>query len=371
MTTDLNHRNTCLRYGQVASIIGTSVIFVAFATYDHTRLFPFRVLTFTVALISWWLLRYTGLRACAISTTDDGRPILDTEKLEAINTAHASQSQSSTSINATVHPTAAASNSESPTPLSPTTKHQARSSHSFLEVALQVIRNRNFVVFILMNFLQVFDVTVSAGFFVIYERHLLGDNAWPASARMFVIGASFLLPQVFVFSVTPLVAKWGSYRVIMYTFVLKSVVSLLVFTFCNSEVTLLVALFMIFNRAIPQGTFSLFSLPLADIVDADVAINNRPHSMSSTIFGLNALFTKPAQSIGPMIVFWFLSRAGYAPHAENEEHVTPDRAHDLVLRKSMFATLCIVPFILGVLQILIWSQYKLRVTDNRRPLQLH
>ena len=88
---------------------------------------------------------------------------------------------------------------------------------------------------------------------------------------------------------------------------------MLVYMFANSESTIWIAFFMIFNRAVPQGTFSLFSLPLADIVDNDMTANGRPNSMSSTIFGLNALFTKPAQSIGPMIVFWILSGAGYQP----------------------------------------------------------
>ena len=67
----------------------------------------------------------------------------------------------------------------------------------------------------------------------------------------------------------------------------------------SPEQSVLVALFMIFNRAIPMGAFSLFALPLSDIADQDMLINSRPHSMSSTIFGLNAFFTKPAQSIGP------------------------------------------------------------------------
>lgn len=185
----LFHRSSpsCLnRYGQVASIIGTSCIFVAFAIYDHANLLPFRTLTLSVAFLSWVLLRYSGTHACAVTPADTK----DDSDLKHIETGSSGDKDSSS-------------------------KHQPRSNYSFVEVALQVARNPSFLTFVAMNFLQVFDVTVSAGFFVIYERHLLGDNAWPAFARVFVIGCSFLLPQVFVFSVTPLVARIGSYKVIM------------------------------------------------------------------------------------------------------------------------------------------------------------
>ncbi len=80
---------------------------------------------------------------------------------------------------------------------------------------LQVFQTKNFKIFVAMNFLQVFDVTVSSNFFAIYERSLLGHDAWPQIARTMIVGASFILPQVFAFSMTPWVAKIGSYNVIM------------------------------------------------------------------------------------------------------------------------------------------------------------
>lgn len=41
------------------------------------------------------------------------------------------------------------------------------------------------------------------------------------------------------------------------------------------------------------------NLVLADIVDEDYVVNTRAQSMSSAIFGANALFTKPGQSLAP------------------------------------------------------------------------
>ena len=37
-------------------------------------------------------------------------------------------------------------------------------------------------------------------------------------------------------------------------------------------------------------------------------------------------------------------------------------------RAKIFATLCLVPFFLGVLQIMIWSRYTLRGDEKRRKL---
>jgi len=54
---------------------------------------------------------------------------------------------------------------------------------SFARSWLQIIRQRNFVVFVATNFLQIFDVTVASAFFVIFERHLLGASALSTEVR--------------------------------------------------------------------------------------------------------------------------------------------------------------------------------------------
>ena len=178
------------------------------------------------------------------------------------------------------------------------------------------------------------------------------------------------------------------------TFAWKVVASFLMYAFVSSEASLPIALFMILNRTVPQGAFYLFNLPLSDIIDHDNAVNNRPHSMSSTVFGLNALFTKPAQSIGPMIVFSLLLRSGYQPqfvtclqadddvalnhvdvnirtcdahlHPCSAEHGQAAAFETVAFRADMFAILCLVPLFLGTLQMLVWSQYGLRGDDKRR-----
>ena len=188
MTTNLAHRNTIIRsahhitshhitsprYSQFASIAGTSCVFLAFYLYDHDNLLPFRILTTTAALSAWLLMRYTA-RNAAVIPTEGLEPVLD-KPIEA---------------------------------------KREHDGHSFFAVAKQVVKSPNFRIFVAMNFLQVFDVTVSSNFFAIYEKNLLGHDAWPAGARSVIVGASFLLPQVFAITMTPFVAQYGSYTVIM------------------------------------------------------------------------------------------------------------------------------------------------------------
>ena len=46
--------------------MGTSCVFLGFYLYDHDNLLPFRLLTSTVAFVSWLLVRYTSRHAAAI-----------------------------------------------------------------------------------------------------------------------------------------------------------------------------------------------------------------------------------------------------------------------------------------------------------------
>ena len=81
------------------------------------------------------------------------------------------------------------------------------------------------------------------------------------------------------------------------------------------------------------------------------------HPRSSMIFGTNALITKPAVSLAPMIAVAFLSRFGYqdAEH-RNKTTFTPD--HDLA--DAMFYLAAITPIVVGIVQLFVWGKYNIR-----------
>ena len=51
-----------------------------------------------------------------------------------------------------------------------------------------------------------------------------------------------------------------------------------------------------------SAIFATFNLLVSDVIDDDMRKNKRPAPLSSSVFGTNALITKPAMSLAPMLV---------------------------------------------------------------------
>jgi len=95
----------------------------------------------------------------------------------------------------------------------------------------------------------------------------------------------------------------------------------------------------------------------------------RSHPLSSMVFGLNALVTKPAISLAPMITVATLNRYGYSSSLSASPGVVTSTvaaaevqhtAGDDVLTSAMFNMTCAVPVVVGLLQLLIWRFYTIR-----------
>ena len=81
---------------------------------------------------------------------------------------------------------------------------------------------------------------------------------------------------------------------------------------------------------------------------------------SSMVFGTNALITKPAQSLAPMITVAILNRHNYdrLKLATTSEILNSPEYSSLL--NAMFLTTCATPVIIGCLQLVIWSFYTIR-----------
>lgn len=75
------------------------------------------------------------------------------------------------------------------------------------------------------------------------------------------------------------------------------------------------------------------------------------------IFGLNALITKPAISIAPMVIVYVLDNYNYEQYKKNL--MTDDAALD-ELTSVMFILLCLMAVVPGALQLLTFRNYSLR-----------
>ena len=76
------------------------------------------------------------------------------------------------------------------------------------------------------------------------------------------------------------------------------------------------------------------------------------------VFGTNALITKPAISIAPMITVAMLNRHGYE-YAKTDS-MMPHGYSVEDLHSCMLHLLVVTPVVVGLLQLLIWSRYTIR-----------
>jgi len=224
----------------------------------------------------------------------------------------------------------------------------------------QVLTQRSFVCFVIMNFCQVFHVTFGSNFFLIFVEHLIGSDTIPVILYSLLTGSVVVLPRILVLAASPLLARFGSYKLILWSFYVKVSLPVIVLLAGRSNIWVLY-IFFIIDHTIPDATFSLFNLSVSDIIDKDMEKYHRNAPISSMIFGTNALFTKPAQSIAPMMVVHILSWYGYKQDSRgmSKDKSIPGRATSQLL-DAMFYLMCFIPLVVAIVQIVVWKFYPLK-----------
>ncbi|NWI85738.1 MF13A protein, partial [Pitta sordida] len=233
----------------------------------------------------------------------------------------------------------------------------ALSLASVVSLTKQIMTEKNFLFFVTMNFFQVFHLAFYNNFIIIFADNLIPKDALSSSVRSIMYGAGFICPQCLVLLSHALLKKFGYYRIILFSFYYEGVAAALMF-FLGQEHYYLLAFYLTTNMVIVQASSSLFNLPLADIVDADLAKHKRRSPLSSMVFGTNALFTKPAQSLAPMLVVKILNQYGYRNLNNGVGH--PDPRSFLDLHDAMFCLICLVPLCTAVLQVLTWTPFSIQ-----------
>ncbi|XP_015773303.1 PREDICTED: transmembrane protein 180-like [Acropora digitifera] len=320
ISTQQEERQTILKYAQVASILGSTALFLTSSVYknEDRNFHSFQAVCVVIAILSWLLMRYTGMN---------------------IEVAMEASSTTSSSV------------------------HDGKSLKD--EVPLftlikQILTQRSFVCFVAMNFFQVFHTTFCSNFFLIFVEHLIGSDAIPAILYSLLTGSVFILPRILVLATSPLLAKFGSYKVILWSFYVKVSLPALVFLAGLNNIWILY-IFLIVDNCLPDATFSLFNLSVSDIIDDDMEKYHRNAPISSMIFGTNALFTKPAQSLAPMMVVHILSRYGYKDSQQTGKGEIVSVIASQQLKDAMFCLLCMVPLVVAVFQIIFWKFYPLKM----------
>ena len=125
------------------------------------------------------------------------------------------------------------------------------------------------------------------------------------------------------------------------------------------------------NRVFTEGTCKLLNLVISDLVDEDYVMHHRKQSISALVFGTSALLSKPGQTLAPLLGTWLLAKqTGYSIFYSDEGTKTDNsdflldgkNVHDRTgsdVRMGCFQVLVYVPIVCAVLQILLWSRFKL------------
>lgn len=154
--TDVRLRN--VRYGKVGSLIGSSSVFILQYFSDQLNNFAiFQFLTVIIATISCLLMVYTGIHG---HTEQDLRNQLKKQRGEYVDE-----------------------------------KHQ---NYSYITLTKQVLLNRDFLAFVVCNFLKEFHRSFLGGFLAIFCDQLISKSAISAFTRSCLYGGTRIIPQVII-----------------------------------------------------------------------------------------------------------------------------------------------------------------------------
>ncbi|XP_030592325.1 transmembrane protein 180-like isoform X1 [Archocentrus centrarchus] len=318
-----HHQNRLrlIKYNQVASLIGSSsVLFCGVVSRNMEDFTGFQAFTVLIAVLSCGCMLYTGFH---------------------------SESRFDNKVN----------QYESVVPGSDDQTSHACSFSTLRMLTWQILTNRDFQLFVLMNFFQVFMLAFFNNFTMIFAENLIPPDVLPSFAKSIMYGAGFICPQLLVLSSQRLLHGLGYYRIILFTFYVEAGMAAVMLAVGPQHYYVL-AFFLTINMVIIQACFSLFGLPLADIIDTDLQKYKRSSPLSSMVFGTNALFTKPAQSLAPMMVLSILNQFGY----EQLKDAAKDSNQSALesLHSIMFYLVCLVPMCVAALQVLAWRPFSIR-----------
>ncbi|XP_058536243.1 transmembrane protein 180 isoform X2 [Ochotona princeps] len=174
----------------------------------------------------------------------------------------------------------------------------------------QILTQKNLYLFLITSFFQVFHLAVFSNFMMIFTDHLIPGDILSSSVRSVMYGASFICPQCLLLVGHSWLKKFGYYKIILVSFYLEGTASI-VMLLLGADYYYCLALYLTLIMVIVKASYCLFNLPLADMIDAELLKFNRQPLFPSMVFGINALLTKPARFLAPMVILSKLTQFGY------------------------------------------------------------
>ncbi|KAI6208564.1 hypothetical protein M3Y96_00128500 [Aphelenchoides besseyi] len=221
-----------------------------------------------------------------------------------------------------------------------------------LKLTKELLRAKDFQRIMCTNFIHTCRTVSHLNFAsiatdLLIPQRLLPKGSWQISL---FFAACTLAPQILVITNERLLVRQGAYRVMMFAFMFSIMSSGL---YVLSWSPLVILFFMFVDSILVHSISPLFNILLAEFVEDDLNRNARSKRMSSLIFSLNALLIKPATSIAPIVIVFFLNRSGY-------EIYQKDKLRSETLSRCMARIIFLIPAFLASLQYLVFRRYSIR-----------
>ncbi|MHA1509465.1 MAG: MFS transporter, partial [Promethearchaeota archaeon] len=193
-------------------------------------------------------------------------------------------------------------------------EYQKDEAFPLWKAAKETLKKRSFLIFVGFNFCSVFLSSIGLSYLFLWA-FLLGDNSTIVYIIIFILvgyGSNILCMK--------LRPKWGMRKIILRFGLIKVALSLVAFLSLvmiqNSMIAIIGLIIATFF-----GGYSVFVVPIMYLSADEDEIKNgiRREGM---FLGMNALFTKPANSIGPIIATILLEVFLYVPGSDTQSAST-------------------------------------------------
>mmetsp|Transcript_10978 Transcript_10978/g.27734 ORF Transcript_10978/g.27734 Transcript_10978/m.27734 type:complete len:521 (-) Transcript_10978:37-1599(-) len=258
----------------------------------------------------------------------------------------------------------------------------------------QLLRHRNFLIFVAINFIQVLNCHFNSNFLTLFVMYFVGPHRGALLVPLILTAVS-LMPHALVLALARHIPARGLHWVVAALFRIKLAIAVGGWLAGYAH-WWLVVLFIVLNKVFNEAICRHGNLVVADLVDEDMALNSRRVSASSVVYGVNAFFTKPGQSIAPMSG-WFLLRAlsvsveqqagvagagvsgvqadpggetivdafarwvaSFSGGVEMPAESTNTDVMSMGRPEAVFAVMVFVPFLCAVCQMALWSLFDLK-----------
>ena len=185
---------------------------------------------------------------------------------------------------------------------SPSADEPSFFSRQYLKLNLEILLNRNFLCFVTMNFLTVGLGHFAANFTKIFSEDLQLFSESKSNKIVFFFFNS-IGGNSYILLLSPLIKIYGSHMIACASFFLVLLSSVVLYFY--RTFAMIVTQIIVLN-VVAHGIGGLTDVFVSSLIDEDMVRYKRRLPISSMFFGLNALVTKPAQSLFPMLAVFFL-----------------------------------------------------------------